>query len=433
MMMLETSSREKAVVVGLVTGRDRHERVAEYLDELILLADTAGADISHTITQERERVNPATFIGKGKAEEIANLVGAENITLVIFDDDLSPVQVRNLEKVINCKIIDRSGLILDIFAARAKTKEAMTQVELAQLQYLLPRLTRQWTHLSKQFGGIGTKGPGEQQIEVDRRSIRTRISHLKEKLAGISREREVQRKGRKELTRVALVGYTNAGKSTLLRLLTGADVLIEDRLFATLDTTVRQVELAPKKKILLSDTVGFIRKLPPHLIASFKSTLAEVVEADVILHVVDVSHSHFAEHLEVVNATLGELDAGGKPTIYVFNKIDRMKDRSLFPELAERFKPAVFISASRAINISGLTGKLLEYVDQEMAECTLRIAQSDSGLIAKLHSFAEIIDKSYDDDTVAVHFRVSHKDMDHLRKLLGKRYEVSFNKVKGNE
>ncbi len=432
-MMRETSSREKAVVVGVVAGKDRRERAGEYLDELVLLADTAGAEVCHTITQERERVNSATFIGSGKAEEIASLVEGENVTLVIFDDDLSPVQVRNLEKVIKCKIIDRSGLILDIFASRAKTKEAMTQVELAQLQYMLPRLTRQWTHLSKQFGGIGTKGPGEQQIEVDRRSIRTRISHLKKKLDGISREREVQRQGRKDLTRVALVGYTNAGKSTLLNLFSGADVLVEDRLFATLDTTVRQVELAPKKKILLSDTVGFIRKLPPHLIASFKSTLAEVVEADVILHVVDVSHRQFADHLEVVNATLDELEASGKPTIYVFNKIDRMKDRSVFGELSERYAPAVFISATRAINISGLTAQLLEYVELEASECTISIAQSDSGLIAKLHEFAEVLEKRYDGDAVAVRFRISRKDTDRLRKLLGKRYEPVFNNGKGKQ
>ena len=421
----ETTFREKAIVVGVITGRDRQQRVAEYLDELVLLADTAGADICHKITQERDRINSATFIGKGKAEEIASLVEAEKINLVIFDDDLSPVQVRNLEKVITCKIIDRSGLILDIFASRAKSKEAMTQVELAQMQYLLPRLTRQWTHLSKQFGGIGTKGPGEQQIEVDRRTIRTRISYLKEKLAGIGREREVQRKGRKDMTRVALVGYTNAGKSTLLRLFTGADVLVEDRLFATLDTTVRQVIFDQKKKILLSDTVGFIRKLPPHLIASFKSTLAEVVEADIILHVVDLSHPQFAEHLEVVNDTLDELDASGKPTIYVFNKIDRMKDRTIFPELAERYDPAVFISASRAINVSGLTEKLLEYLEHDTTEHSLAIRQSDSGMIAKLHEFTEIVEKRYEDDVVKLRIRVSSKNMDRLKKLLGKKYKVS--------
>ena len=417
----ETVKREEAIVVGVVRGHSRRKEVEEYLRELTLLADTAGALVRHTIMQERERIDPATFIGSGKAREIGKLVEEEKIDLVIFDDDLSPVQVRNLEKSITCKIIDRSGLILDIFASRAKTKEAMTQVELAQLQYLLPRLTRQWTHLSKQYGGIGTKGPGEQQIEADRRAIRARVSHLKEKLERISKEREVQRKGRKELTRVAMVGYTNAGKSTLMNLLSREDVLVEDRLFATLDTTVRQVCLTPTKRILLSDTVGFIRKLPPHLIASFMSTLAEVTEADILLHVVDVSHSEFDEQIAIVNATLDGLNGGGKPTILVFNKIDRLNDRSIIAELSESYNPSVFISASRGINISGLKAKIIELLEENAEEQTITIKQADYRMIAKLHEIADIVDKQYEDNSVRVRFRVNRKNRERLKKLLGRR------------
>ncbi|HZY10436.1 MAG TPA: GTPase HflX [Bacteroidota bacterium] len=425
MNLIETSKRESAIAVAVMTGRAKRADIEEQLDELILLADTAGVKVRQTIIQERDRIDPATFIGSGKAEEIGNLVSEEKTDVVIFDDDLSPVQLRNLEKFIQCKIIDRSGLILDIFASRAKTKEAMTQVELAQLQYFLPRLTRQWTHLSKQYGGVGTKGPGEQQIETDRRAIRTRISHLREKLKQISKEREVQRKGRKELQRVALVGYTNAGKSTLLRLFSGANVLIENRLFATLDTTVRRVLLSPTKTILLSDTVGFIRKLPPHLIASFRSTLAETAEADILLHVVDISQPSFDDHIATVNETLENLNAAGKPTIFVFNKIDVLKDRSIIPELSRTYQPSVFISAERGINISDLKTKLLELLEQDSTEQTITMKQSDYRTIAKLHEFAEIIKEEYEDNSVTVRFRVNQKNMERLKKLLGRELEVT--------
>lgn len=421
MNLIETSKREHAIVVALMTGRIRRTEVEDHLNELILLADTAGVRVHHTIIQDRDRIDPATFIGSGKAEEIGRLVGDEKTDIVIFDDDLSPVQLRNLEKFIQCKIIDRSGLILDIFASRAKTKEAMTQVELAQLQYFLPRLTRQWTHLSKQYGGVGTKGPGEQQIETDRRAIRARISHLKEKLKHISKEREVQRKGRKELQRVALVGYTNAGKSTLLRLFSGANVLVENRLFATLDTTVRRVMLTPTKKILLSDTVGFIRKLPPHLIASFRSTLAETAEADILLHVIDISRSHFDDQIAIVNETLENLNAAGKPTIFVFNKIDILKDQSIITELSQTYQPSVFISAERGINISNLKTKLLDLLEHDSTEQTITIKQSDYRTIAKLHEFAEIIKEEYEDNSVTVQFRVNQKNMERLKKLLGRK------------
>ncbi|TLY29903.1 MAG: GTPase HflX [Ignavibacteria bacterium] len=421
MNLVETAKRENAIVVGLVTGRMERRQVEEYLDELVLLADTAGVTVRHAVIQERQRIDAALLIGKGKAEEIGARVEEEKIDTVIFDDDLSPVQIRNLEKFIPCKIIDRSGLILQIFALRAKTKEAMTQVELAQLQYLLPRLTRQWTHLSKQYGGVGTKGPGEQQIETDRRAIRTRISHLKEKLERISKEREVQRKGRENLPRIAMVGYTNAGKSTLLRLMSSADVLIEDRLFATLDTTVRLVSIGPGKKILLSDTVGFIRKLPSHLIASFRSTLAETAEADILLHVVDVSHPAFHEQIEVVNDTLSELEAAGKPTIFVFNKIDKVTDRSIAAGLAETYRPSVFISAQRGINISTLEASLLELLNKETSEQTILVKQSDYRTIAKLHEWAEVLGKEYENNSVKVRFRVSGRNSELVRRLLAQK------------
>lgn len=423
--LLKTNEREEAIVVGVVTDRVQRQHVSEYLDELVLLADTAGADVRHKIVQDRQRIDSATFIGSGKAGEIGKLVEEEKIDLVIFDDDLSPVQVRNLEKYIKCKILDRSALILDIFATRAKSKEAMTQVELAQLQYMLPRLTRQWTHLSKQYGGVGTKGPGETQIETDRRAIRTRLNHLKEKLKRIDKEREVQRKGRRELPRVALVGYTNAGKSTLLKLLSGADVLVEDRLFATLDTTVRKVSLGPMKDILLSDTVGFIRKLPSHLIASFRTTLAEAAEADILLHVVDVSHPQFEDQIAVVNDTLSELGASGKPTVYVFNKIDRLEERSLVREVSSRFTPSVFLSAARGINISSLYEKLSELLNRDMTEQTLMLDQSDSRTIAKLHEIAEILEKEYIENNVRVRFLISQRNSEQLLKLLGRSGNLS--------
>lgn len=419
--LIETQQREKAILVGVVTPSNRRSRVEEYLDELSLLADSAGADVEYRITQERQAFDAAHFIGTGKAEEISSLVDEKKINLVIFDDDLSPVQVRNLERIIKCKIVDRSGIILDIFASRARTSEAKTQVEVAQLQYMLPRLTRQWTHLSKQFGGIGTKGPGETQIETDRRAIRTRLSHLRTKLKRISQERETQRKGRENFPRVALVGYTNAGKSTLLNHFSSADVLVEDRLFATLDSTVRQVQLSPVHKILLTDTVGFIRKLPHHLVASFKSTLDEVTEADILLHVVDVSHPLFEEQIAVVDETLEEIGASGKPTVMVFNKIDRLADRNIVTSLASRYENAVFISAARGINMSSLEKKLAEILDANIIEQTITFSQSEHRIISQLHDMAEILDTRYDGDSITIRFRLDKIHADRLKTILAKK------------
>ncbi len=419
--MFDTERRERAVLVGVVTPSARRSRVEESLDELALLADSAGADVEHRIIQERQSIDPAQFIGSGKAEEIGALVEGEKIDLVIFDDDLSPVQVRNLERVIKCKIVDRSGIILDIFASRARTSEAKTQVEVAQLQYMLPRLTRQWTHLSKQFGGIGTKGPGETQIETDRRAIRSRLSHLRGKLTRISKERAVQRKGREQLPQVALVGYTNAGKSTLLRHFTQADVLVEDRLFATLDSTVRLVTLSAAHRILLSDTVGFIRKLPHHLVASFKSTLDEVIHADILLHVVDVSHPLFEEQIAVVDETLLDLGAQGKPTVMVFNKVDRLENRSLITRLGQQHENAVFIAAARGINIGALEAQITKLLDANISEQTMTFSQSDYQIISEIHDMAEVLEKQYNNDEITIRFRINTIHADRLKKVLAKR------------
>ncbi|HOK14733.1 MAG TPA: GTPase HflX, partial [Candidatus Kapabacteria bacterium] len=296
--------RERAIACSVKVKGSNREEAMEDLDELVFLAETAGAEIIHKIYQELPKINSATVLGKGKLEEVKQIVKEDNITLIIFDDNLSPAQVNNLEKELNIKVTDRSSIILDIFATRARTNEAKTQVELAQLQYILPRLTRMWTHLSKQYGGIGTRGPGETQIETDRRIIRLRIQNLKEKLKEIELQKKEQRKKRSEMPKFALVGYTNVGKSTLINTITNAGVYVEDKLFATLDTTVRQFSLPSGQKALISDTVGFIKKLPHNLVASFKSTLMEAMEADVLLHVIDVSHKLFREQIETVNKTL---------------------------------------------------------------------------------------------------------------------------------
>jgi GTP-binding protein HflX len=418
--MIEVSKdeKERAIVVGLVTRKIHKRQAEEYLDELSLLADTAGATVVHRIMQERNSIDPAFYIGKGKVEQIAQLVEDDNIPSVIFDDDLSPAQVHNLEVAIKRKILDRSGLILEIFARRARSNEARTQVELAQLQYLLPRLTRQWTHLSKQFGGIGTKGPGETQIETDRRMIRQRISHLETKLEKIGRQRETRRQGRKDFVNVSLVGYTNAGKSTLLNALTDAKVFVENRLFATLDTTTRVAALTPSTKILLSDTVGFIRKLPHHLVASFKGTLEEVVEADILLHVIDVCHPKFEEQILVVNATLEDLGVIGKPILFVFNKIDALEDRLHLQELQTRFTPSVFVSAERGINLLGLKEMILKTIHHSFVDVTFSIPQSEQKALSALYDLAEIVEKIYEEGKVIVKAKIGSRNSDQVYDIL---------------
>lgn len=312
---------EVCVLVGVIASDITEEIANEYLDELQFLAETAGAITQKKFLQKLQYPNPRTYVGTGKLDEIRDYIKEHEIGLVIFDDELSPSQLRNIERVLECKILDRNILILDIFASRARTFHAKTQVELAQLQYMLPRLTRMWTHLERQKGGIGLRGPGESQIETDRRIIQTRIALMKERLKEIDKQMGVQRGNRGQLVRVALVGYTNVGKSTLMNLLAKSEVFAENKLFATLDTTVRKVVI-DNLPFLLTDTVGFIRKLPNQLIESFKSTLDEVREADILVHVVDISHPNFEDQYQVVNETLAELDNTEKPTILVFNKID---------------------------------------------------------------------------------------------------------------
>ncbi|UII34999.1 GTPase HflX [Fulvivirga ulvae] len=350
----------KGVLVSVAKKGEDDRIVDEHLDELAFLALTANITTEKIFTQKLEQPDKRTFIGKGKLEEVHAFVVANDIDLVIFDDDLSPSQLRNLEKDLNCQIYDRSLLILDIFLNRAQTAQAKTQVELARYQYLMPRLTRMWTHLERQRGGTGTRGgAGEKEIETDRRMIRNQISVLKKKLEKIEKQNAVQRKSRSNIVRVALVGYTNVGKSTLMRILSKSDVKAEDKLFATVDATVRKVVIH-HIPFLLSDTVGFIRKLPHHLIESFKSTLAEVREADVLLHVVDVSHPAYEDHIRVVKETLREIDASDKPTIYVFNKIDLLENEDEEPVEKihsihmEQDDGKVFVSAHKGINLDGL-------------------------------------------------------------------------------
>jgi GTP-binding protein HflX len=372
---------ETAVLVGVIRQHQTEEMAAEYLEELAFLTETAGAELRAVFTQKLDVPHPKTFIGAGKLGEVREFVKKEEIDLVIFDDELSPSQLRNIERELNCRILDRTNLILDIFASRAQTAHAKTQVELAQYQYLLPRLTRMWTHLERQRGGIGLRGPGETEIETDRRIIRDKIARLKEQLTKIDKQMVVQRKNRGKMVRVALVGYTNAGKSTLMNLLSKSKVFAEDKLFATLDTTVRKV-VVENLPFLLTDTVGFIRKLPTHLIESFKSTLDEVREADLLMHVVDISHPNYEEQIEVVEETLRELGTGDTNSILVFNKTDahnhiEKEEDDLTPSTRENLSlrdlkrqwtgahaEALFISALKKSNIDELKDQLYQKVKE---------------------------------------------------------------------
>lgn len=359
--------QERCVLVSVIHGNMNEHVVQEYLGELAFLAETAGALAVKSFTQKLPYPNPRTYVGEGKLQEIKAYAALHEIDAIIFDDELSPSQLRNIERELNLKIIDRSILILDIFAKRARTFHAKTQVELAQLQYMLPRLTRLWTHLERQKGGIGMRGPGESQIETDRRIIQQRIALMKERLQEIDKQMTVQRSNRGQLVRVALVGYTNVGKSTLMNLLSKSEVFAENKLFATLDTTVRKVVIE-NLPFLLTDTVGFIRKLPQQLLESFKSTLDEVREADLLVHVLDLSHPNFEEHYTTVNTTLQEIDTTEKPTIIVFNKIDALLDGTSLAELERTWmarlggRPCVFISAVHKNNLETLKNTLYKEV-----------------------------------------------------------------------
>lgn len=393
--MFETDIEpERALIVSIPKKGTPKEVIEEHTEELSALISTAGAIPVDSIHQEIITFNPATAIGRGKVEEIKKIIEDENINLVVFDDELNPVQTRNLEKEFQIKVIDRTTLILAIFARHARTLEAKTQVELAQLQYLLPRLTRLWTHLSKQYGGIGTKGPGETQIETDRRFVKARIQKLQAKLTEIAVQKEIERKLRSRFFRFALVGYTNAGKSTLMRALTGANVLIEDKLFATLDTTTRSLRLSNGKLVVVSDTVGFIRKLPAHLVASFRSTLAEARDADALLHIADASHRFLAEQINVVEDTLRDLNLYAKPRILILNKIDLIQDKEYIRYLQSEYPDSILVSAERNINILAVLEKMQNLIEENSKLVRILLPYNKLNLVPRLYELSSIVLKN---------------------------------------
>jgi GTP-binding protein HflX len=415
--LLTIKEQEKVILVGVFGPDISREEAKEHLNELERLADTAGGVAVKKILQNRTHPDPDTYIGKGKIQEIkadSSMLGADTI---IFDDDLTPAQIRNIQKGTDSKIIDRSGLILDIFASRAQTSAAKTQVELAQLQYLLPRLTRAWTHLSRQKGGIGTKGPGETQIETDRRMIGKRIATLKEKLDKLDQQRALQRKQRTGLTRVSLVGYTNAGKSSLLNTLTETEKLAEDRLFATLDSTVRQYQLNSDKKVLLSDTVGFIRKLPHNLIESFKSTLDEISESDIILHLVDASAVTVEDYISVVQNTLREIGADEKPRFLVFNKIDAA-DGDTLSHLKRNYPEALFISATQQIGLDAISKKIVEIIERDYTYEQRQLPVDRYELVSFEYDNAVVEHIKHNPEHVDIGFKMHKNDVEKLDKML---------------
>ncbi|MBN1465801.1 GTPase HflX [candidate division KSB1 bacterium] len=410
--------REIAIIVGIVRPGQERSVIDENLDELELLADTAGAVVVERVVQDRHRLDPAFMLGRGKVEELAKMTKYLDADLIIFDDDLSPAQAKNIESLCGNKILDRSGLILDIFARNARTREARTQVELAQLNYLLPRLTRQWTHLSRQVGGIGVRGPGETQLEVDRRLVRRRIGVLERELEKIATQRANRRKNRSHVFKAALVGYTNVGKSTILNTLTNAQVLVEDRLFATLDSTIRGFELSDHRRILLIDTVGFIRKLPHHLIASFKSTLEEAVNADLLLHVIDITSHNLREQMDTVDSVLEELKINDKPILKVFNKIDALEDKSVLTELRASEQPCVFISAERGIFMNEFREKIRALVTAQVRQMTVTLPMHATKALSQLHDLADITSIEYQDSTVIIRLKASIDNADRISRLV---------------
>jgi GTP-binding protein HflX len=395
----------------------RHH-IDEHLEELGRLADTAGADVVGELTQQLDRPNPKTYLGKGKIDELRIRLDERDATLVLFDDELSPAQGKNIEDAIGKRVMDRAELILDIFATRARSNEAKMQVELAQLNYMLPRLTRMWTHLEKFRGGIGMRGPGETQLETDRRLINHRIRVLKERLGEVQRQRETQRQSRQGSFRASLVGYTNAGKSSVLRALAGGEVFVEDRLFATLDPLTREVDLGENNHVLLTDTVGFIRKLPHHLVASFRATLEEVKDADLLLHVIDASHPVWEEHRLVVDQVLQELGALDRPVLHVFNKTDAMEDAD-FAALQERVNnllpDSVFVSAITDGGLEPLKRALLARVREVRPVVDVRVPASAGRILAELHRTGEVIDERVDGDEMVVRARLDAAHVGRLR------------------
>ena len=411
-----TPRKERAILVGVTLPGMSDWEAEDSLDELGRLIDTANLEEVDRVQQARVRIDSAQYIGKGKAEEIKELAEQHQADMIVFDNDLSPAQMRNLENTIKCRILDRSAVILDIFSRHARSHTAMIQVELAQLNYLLPRLTRYWSHLSRQAGGgsirgmgsAGVRGPGETQLEIDRRLIRRQVNTLGAKLKKIAKQMATNRKSRADIFKVALVGYTNAGKSTLMRALSGSDVLVEDQLFATLDSTTRAVDLDHRHKILLTDTVGFIKRLPHHLFASFRTTLEEAIEADLLLHVVDLSFPHYALQIDTVNDVLLDLGLEDRPTLIVYNKVDQVApgaEQRIVDAYADH-EHAIAVSADKDINIEALREKILTYSIAEDITLELQVPQAEGRLLAHLHQQGQVLAESYVDNNVCLRVRL---------------------------
>ncbi|MAO87261.1 MAG: GTPase HflX [Candidatus Marinimicrobia bacterium] len=410
--------QEKALMVGVIHGEVDEASAYEHLEELELLADTAGAVVVGQITQRLKNLTPQFLVGKGKADQIVGQAKELDVQLIIFDDDLTPAQAKNFMNLAdNLKVIDRSALILDIFRQHARSREAKTQVELAHLEYLLPRLTRQWTHLERQMGGIGTRaGMGETQIEIDRRLIRTRISKLKKELIKIDQERIIQSRGRQKFFRAALVGYTNAGKSTLMNALSDADVYVQDQLFATLDTTIRQVDINDSHQILLSDTVGFVRKLPHDLVASFRSTLKEVVDADLLLLVLDASSPQVLEHYNTIKNVLEEIAAGDKRSLIVLNKIDLVEDMQVLNQLKQSFPDAVMISALDKLRLDELLKSIQSIMDESFQTVEVDIPFTDGKTISEIQDDMDVLHREYYNEGVRMTIKGPSRK---IQKILG--------------
>ena len=423
-MQKNNDKREKAFLVGVILKGSSRVQIEEQLEELKFLADTAGADIIGKFTQNRSRPDPATFIGKGKAETIINQASELDCNLIIFNDDISPTQIKNLQKIAGetTKVIDRTGLILDIFTKHAKTKEAKTQVQLAQLEYFLPRLTRIWTHLERQMGGIGTRaGAGETQIEIDRRLIRNQIAKLKRELTAIEKQRKVQNHRRVNAFRIALVGYTNAGKSTLMNALTDADVLVQDQLFATLDTTTRKLEnIEVGIPVLLSDTVGFIRNLPHNLIASFRSTLGEIKDVDLLLKVFDASSDNIHEHIDTVEEVLKEMDMPNKTNIIVLNKIDAITDPQQLSGLKTRFKEGSFISSLKNIGLKELSDRIEKTITSEFQKDVFHLSFKQTKLLDTIYTLTRVLKKKSDYNGIRLEVEGNRESLDKIRQIIEK-------------
>ena len=423
-MQKNNDKREKAFLVGVILIGSSRVQIEEQLEELKFLADTAGADIIGKFTQNRSRPDPATFIGKGKAETIINQANELDCNLIIFNDDISPTQIKNLQKIAGetTKVIDRTGLILDIFTKHAKTKEAKTQVQLAQLEYFLPRLTRIWTHLERQMGGIGTRaGAGETQIEIDRRLIRNQIAKLKRELTAIEKQKIVQNHRRENAFRIALVGYTNAGKSTLMNALTDANVLVQDQLFATLDTTTRKLEnIEVGIPVLLSDTVGFIRNLPHNLIASFRSTLGEIRDVDLLLKVFDASSDNIHEHIDTVEEVLKEMDMPNKTNIIVLNKIDAITDPQQLSGLKTRFKEASFISSLKNIGLKELSDRIEKTITSEFQKDVFHLSFKQTKLLDTIYTLTRVLKKKSDYNGIRLEVEGDRESLDKIRQIIEK-------------